>query len=223
MIGNNTLPTLAAEIRVAHQRVRASAIEAAEQAIRAGHLLVEARALVRHGAWAQWLQANVGFSDRSARRYMQIARAGLNSATVAEIGLRRSAEALAEGRGPIPICADEIEVFASIAMDYHEPFAAIREVSPGWFEFVVLADDEFVTAATPIAQVGLETALSIATAGRLSPATWCWRYGEHDMFSFLAGVVAVDAAGGKQASLAYAKREAFAFVDQATARLGERQ
>ena len=95
MIGDNALPTLAASIRAAHANVKASALQAAEQALEVGRLLNEARALIPHGAWAEWLKQHVGFSERSARRYMQIARAGFNSATVADLGIRAAAESIA--------------------------------------------------------------------------------------------------------------------------------
>jgi len=71
---HNRLPVLAAEIRAAHDDVRRGALVVAERALSAGHALVEAKALVAHGEWAEWLAANAQFSERTARRYMTLAR-----------------------------------------------------------------------------------------------------------------------------------------------------
>jgi hypothetical protein len=86
-IGGNSLPPLAAAITAAHQAHRASAIESAASGIEAGRLLIEAKGLVSHGQWALWLESNVGFSERTARRYMQLARDadGIKLAIVADL------------------------------------------------------------------------------------------------------------------------------------------
>jgi hypothetical protein len=97
--GHNRLEALAADIRQAHHESRTAAEQAAERAIAAGHALIEAKALVQHGEWASWLEWNVGFSERTARRYMQLARSGLKTATVAEMGIRAAAESLAKATG----------------------------------------------------------------------------------------------------------------------------
>jgi hypothetical protein len=95
--GHNRLEALAGDIRQAHAESRASA----EKAIVAGQLLVEAKGIVRHGQWSTWLDKNVGFSERTARRYMQLAQAGLSSADVAPFGIRAAVEHLAtRQRGP---------------------------------------------------------------------------------------------------------------------------
>ena len=48
-LGDNRLPLLAEEIRLAHLRVLDAAKTAAERAIQAGRALLEAKELVRHG------------------------------------------------------------------------------------------------------------------------------------------------------------------------------
>jgi hypothetical protein len=55
---------------------------------------------VGHGQWRAWLADNVGMPERTASAYMKIARSGLKSATVAEIGIRGALALL--GRQPIP-------------------------------------------------------------------------------------------------------------------------
>jgi hypothetical protein len=69
--------------------------KAAESALEAGRLLIEAKELVQHGEWEDWLAENVHFSERTARRYMQLFRSGLKPATVAVLGIRGAAELMA--------------------------------------------------------------------------------------------------------------------------------
>mgnify|MGYP006285361379 CR=1 FL=1 len=85
--GGNYLPSIAADIRAAHEDVERSALAMAERAIDAGRLLVEAKKLVGHGGWLPWLKEHVGMSERTARRYMQLAKAGLKTAIVADLGV----------------------------------------------------------------------------------------------------------------------------------------
>ena len=96
----NRLTVLAFDIRTAHEAAQAGAAAVAERAIAAGHALIEAKSLVKHGKWQSWLRDNCGLSDRSSQRYMQVARSGMKSATVADLGIRAAAEAIATTREP---------------------------------------------------------------------------------------------------------------------------
>jgi hypothetical protein len=91
---SNRLPTLAAEIRRAHADVYEAATVAAQRAIDAGHALIEAKGLVQHGEWLPWLREHCALAERSAQLYMKIARSGLESATVADLGLKGAAETI---------------------------------------------------------------------------------------------------------------------------------
>jgi hypothetical protein len=92
--GDNRLPALAAEIRKAHADVQEAAKTAAERAIEAGHALIEAKELVRHGEWLPWLRENCALAERTAQLYMRIAKLGLDSATVADLGLNATAKTI---------------------------------------------------------------------------------------------------------------------------------
>jgi hypothetical protein len=96
MNSSNRLTALAADIQAAHREIQASAESMAERAIAAGNMLIEAKSALPHGKWNEWLTHHVGMSDRSARRYMQIARSGMKTATVADLGIRAAAEAIAK-------------------------------------------------------------------------------------------------------------------------------
>jgi hypothetical protein len=94
--GNNRLTVLAGEICEAHSSCLWHATTSAQQAIEAGNRLIEAKALVKHGEWMPWLTANCRISDRTASRYMRIARSGMKSDVVADLGIRATDEALAK-------------------------------------------------------------------------------------------------------------------------------
>ncbi len=107
--GDNQLPVLAAEIRKAHADVQDAAKTAAERAIEAGHALIEAKALVRHGEWLPWLREHCALPERTAQVYMKIAGLGLKSATVAVLGLNAAAKTIML-QYPDPFADDPEEV-----------------------------------------------------------------------------------------------------------------
>jgi hypothetical protein len=69
------LVALAAEIEAEHAATQEAAQSALEHAVRCGELLIQAKAQVGHGDWLPWLEANCSFRPRTARAYMQLARA----------------------------------------------------------------------------------------------------------------------------------------------------
>lgn len=100
--GKNRLPTLAADIKAAHLEAQRSAQAMAERALEAGRLLIEAKEAVRHGEWSPWLKEHVDLPERTARRYMQLARSGVKSATVADLGIVGALDLMATPAPPIP-------------------------------------------------------------------------------------------------------------------------
>ncbi|MDF3216275.1 DUF3102 domain-containing protein [Mesorhizobium sp. M7A.F.Ca.CA.001.09.2.1] len=82
---SNRLPILASEAKKAHKDVGTFTGMAAVQALKAGEVLAEAKALCGHGHWAAWLRST-SISERSAQRYMLMHRAGLKPAIVADLG-----------------------------------------------------------------------------------------------------------------------------------------
>jgi hypothetical protein len=68
-----TLPGLAVEIRAEVQATEADLHSAVGHAIKAGELLIEAKARCGHGEWLPWLGENFEFSRRHAQRFMQMA------------------------------------------------------------------------------------------------------------------------------------------------------
>jgi hypothetical protein len=132
---NNRLAVLAADIRAAHQEVTRGAQGVAERALAAGRMLIETKDSLPHGAWEPWLAQHVGMSARTARRYMQLAHAGLKSATVADLGIRAASErvarltALARQFGISAECADRCLRLAAIPGPTFEAAIARIEAS----------------------------------------------------------------------------------------------
>lgn len=86
----NQLSNLASEIRREMEAAEDKWREAVAHAIRAGELLTEAKATVRHGQWLPWLRENFPGAERTAQLYMRLAR---ESATVADLPSVRAAVA----------------------------------------------------------------------------------------------------------------------------------
>jgi hypothetical protein len=100
MMIQRTLPDLAGLINAEHEACLAAASDAITSAIEVGRLLCEAKAQVRHGEWAGWVEANCSFGVRQASSYM---RAHANREQIgsgaADFGsLREAIAALAEPR-----------------------------------------------------------------------------------------------------------------------------
>jgi hypothetical protein len=83
--GANRLPILAADIRKAHSDSIAASKLSAESALAAGEALNEAKSLAKHGDWLPFL-AEAGVPERTAQRYMTLAKSGLKSDTVSLLG-----------------------------------------------------------------------------------------------------------------------------------------
>ena len=106
MTSNNlpALDALADRINTEHEACHASMQKGLEHALKAGTLLLEAKAGLPHGAWLPWLGENCpDISDRTAQRYMRIAEnqddLGAKSATVADLTMRAAEAALTTPRG----------------------------------------------------------------------------------------------------------------------------
>jgi Protein of unknown function (DUF3102) len=68
-----TLAMLATEIMAEHTAAIGASRLALDHARRAGELLLQAKAQLRHGEWLPWLAANCDLTVRNAQVYMQIA------------------------------------------------------------------------------------------------------------------------------------------------------
>jgi hypothetical protein len=95
-----TLADLAARANVEHHAYETTQRAALAHAIAAGEALIEAKRLAGHGRWLPWIEANCDFGERTARRYMLLARnrshlSDLPSVTAALARLANRSEAMA--------------------------------------------------------------------------------------------------------------------------------
>jgi len=93
---SNFLADLAEQAGSAYRRGRARSVEAATDYLASARLLAEARDACRgsRGAWGAFLD-RAGIPARTARRMMQLAASGIDAETLADLGIRGAAEAMA--------------------------------------------------------------------------------------------------------------------------------
>jgi hypothetical protein len=91
---SNSLADLAARIRAEHEATSTALKSSVEHAMRAGDLLIEAKAQFKHGEWLPWLAEHCAMSERTAQLYMRIAK---NRATI-EANIRNGVADLTLGQ-----------------------------------------------------------------------------------------------------------------------------
>jgi hypothetical protein len=96
------LADLALRIRAAHDGVQAAARISIEHALTAGDLLIQAKKQLKHGQWLPWLEQHCKISDRTAQRYIQLARhrslLEANPSSVADLTLQGALELISAPR-----------------------------------------------------------------------------------------------------------------------------
>ena len=98
-----SLDDLAQRIKTEHQEIMGAKRNIVERAMKAGDLLIQAKANAGHGNWLNWLKANcVGISERTANVYMKLAdgratiEEKLKSAATADLTINEALRSLAE-------------------------------------------------------------------------------------------------------------------------------
>lgn len=81
----NTQAVAAEEIKSLIVASDAAALASVESALEAGRLLVAAKAECKHGSWLPFLE-RAGVHERKAQRLMKLARSGLKSDAVSDLG-----------------------------------------------------------------------------------------------------------------------------------------
>jgi Protein of unknown function (DUF3102) len=85
IILSNSLTVLADQVRAALEESDAAEKTVIEKALEAGHMLNNAKADCRHGEWLSFLDRS-GVPERKAQRFMKLARSGLKSDGVSDLG-----------------------------------------------------------------------------------------------------------------------------------------
>ena len=80
------LRELAAKIDAEHSAAHGHARQALERAAECGRRLVEAKALVPHGQWLPWLEANTSVGARQSQKYMRLAEGWAEIEAKCELG-----------------------------------------------------------------------------------------------------------------------------------------
>ena len=93
---SDSLVDLAARIRSEHDKVCHSVRASVDHALRVGSLLLEAKKLVDHGGWIEWVERHCNLSERSAQAYMRIARHPPNPQLSADLTIDATLKALAK-------------------------------------------------------------------------------------------------------------------------------
>ena len=60
-----------------------------------GRCLIEAKDMLSHGEWRSWLEERVEFSERSAQRFMRLAREWSNPTALSDLGATKALTLLA--------------------------------------------------------------------------------------------------------------------------------
>lgn len=92
------LADLANRANVEHHAYETTQAAALQHAIAAGEALIDAKRLVPHGGWLPWVAENCDFGERTARRYMLIAR---NRSRVSDLNSVRDALAFIAGEAEL--------------------------------------------------------------------------------------------------------------------------
>lgn len=143
VLPSNSLTVLADRIKDVIGASVAAEKTAIEKALEAGHLLDEARVACNHGDWLPFLH-RAGMPERKAQRYMRLAKSGLKSDTVSDLGGIKAALKWAEGLrlpGPNELLLVSLNGFTSVserwAAVWHDgvghKFASFNPES-GWFD-----------------------------------------------------------------------------------------
>lgn len=94
------LPDLAARIKAEHAQVVSAMKRGVVHAMAAGDLLIEAKALLKHGGWLPWLAEHCAIPARTASHYMRLARGRDKIGNVADLTVREALELLAKDDAP---------------------------------------------------------------------------------------------------------------------------
>ncbi len=181
---------------------------AGEALLEIGARLIEAKSLLSHGEWLTWLSEKVEFSERSANRFMKLAREWTNPTTLADLGASRALALLAL---PEPERNEFMEEVPVEDMSVRELEKAIRERDEARKSQEKMADD-LKLANNLLEQAGLERDEASARIAELERQLKELRERPVDVAVMAADQEALDAARAEaveemQAKVDQARRE----------------
>lgn len=181
---------------------------AGEALLEIGARLIEAKSLLSHGEWLTWLSEKVEFSERSANRFMKLAREWRNPTTLADLGASRALALLAL---PEPERNEFMEEVPVEDMSVRELEKAIRERDEAR-KFQEKMADDLKLANNLLEQAGLERDEASARIAELERQLKELREKPVDVAVMAADQEALDAARAEaveemQAKVDQARRE----------------
>lgn len=99
------LDEIAKTVNDEHSKIEGALREGLTRALKVGELLTEAKGLIKHGDWGEWISAHCVFSERTAQNYMRLSERYpelAKSATVADLTYRQAVGLLAEPKAEDP-------------------------------------------------------------------------------------------------------------------------
>lgn len=174
---------VAFEINREHELFESSMRNSVEHAIRCGELLAEQKAKLNHGEWIPWVENNLDFSDRHARRYIKIAS---NRTRVSDLdsgaSLRSVLKLLAKNEREVSIEEQRKEIEEGIA-----------SLPPGTFEVIVIDppwpygtkyDPDGRRSANPYPEQSLEEISNMNIPFSDDCVLWLWTTHKFMRYSF---------------------------------------
>lgn len=145
---SNRLPAIAADLVDLHRDIERHSMAAADKAITAGRLLIEAKILAGHGGWRAFL-AQAGLPIRTAQRYMRLSASPLNATLVTHLGGITAALAFLS-KWTMPAPGEALHIMIGEGDD--EDFAFIWEDqdAPGHFVIAAVVKEQCVATKRPM-------------------------------------------------------------------------
>jgi Protein of unknown function (DUF3102) len=142
------LSDLARDINENHELAVMYVGQSFDHAVKAGLLLIEAKAQVKHGQWKNWLKANVKVGARQASNYMRVAACpDEKRSAVADLSLRKAIHELAAQK------VREGDYAGAAALTSPKEFMPIAGPAPE--PEVTYTQYEVTTAGVPMGTIGI--------------------------------------------------------------------
>jgi hypothetical protein len=176
---SNSLTDLAARIRAEHEATALSLKRGLEHSMTAGQLLIEAKALLKHGQWLPWLRDLCAISERTAQLYMRLAKnrdtiEKKNPQPIADLTMNEAAALLA-----LSVGVEKLLKFASEAALCEGDGEALVKLATE-HGFGVTVDewyDPFHGTSDPEKRDWLLFGLALGGGLKMNHVEWCRRNG----------------------------------------------
>ena len=98
------------DIEVITEEILSLKRKAGEAILDIGDRLIEAKGMLTHGEWLSWLEDRVEFTERTAQRFMRLAREWRNPTALSDLGATKALTLLALPPGERDVFIEEVHV-----------------------------------------------------------------------------------------------------------------